>query len=208
MSFDTLLVFVVACFALACTPGPDMLLCLSRSLTQGRLAGFVTLAGINAGCAVHALAAGLGLSSLLVAAPVLFDVVRYLGVAYLLYLAVNMLRRTAAEDLHAPILTAKSMKLLFQQGFLTNLFNPKVALFFLAFFPQFMRPSDGPILRQAIVLFFVLMMVGFIVNGMIILFAGGLSRWAKGHARFANYGRWFLASVFGGLAVRLALQDR
>src|SRR6478672_8623678 len=163
--FATLALFAAACLALTATPGPDMLLIASRSISQGRASGFATLAGIQLGTYCHALAAAFGLSQLFLAVPVAYDVVRYAGAAYLLYLAWKTFRsaRTAlatdaGTDRH-PI------GIVFWQGLLTNLLNPKMALFVLALFPQFVQPEAGSVAVQIMVLATVLNLIGLMVNG-------------------------------------------
>src|SRR5207244_3653214 len=141
--FATLALFAVACLALTATPGPDMLLIASRSIGQGRAAGFATLAGIQAGTYCHALAAALGLSQLFLAVPVAYDVVRYAGAAYLLYLAWKTIRSQPAAPAPADGSGRAPIGATFGQGLLTNLLNPKMALFVLALFPQFVRPEAG-----------------------------------------------------------------
>src|SRR5258708_36539860 len=146
--FSTLVLFAAACLALTATPGPDMLLIVSRSVSQGRASGFATLAGIQVGTYCHALAAALGLSQLFLVVPIAYDVVRYAGAAYLLYLAWKTFRSNgtafapAATERHHPI------GAMFRQGLLTNLLNPKMALFVLALFPQFVQPEAGCVSRR------------------------------------------------------------
>lgn len=134
MDITTLLLFSAACLALAVTPGPDMLLIASRSLSQGRRAGFASLAGIQLGTYCHALAAALGLSQLFVAVPLAYDAVRLLGAAYLLYLAWKTLRAGSNLQATASLQTVAVGRIL-QQGLWTNILNPKMALFVLALFP-------------------------------------------------------------------------
>ncbi|MGF6568058.1 threonine/homoserine/homoserine lactone efflux protein [Paraburkholderia sp. GAS333] len=144
LSLTTLALFAGACLALTVTPGPDMLLIASRSVSQGRSAGFASLAGIQAGTYCHALAAAFGLSQLFLAVPLAYDVVRFAGAAYLLYLAWKTIR--AQRTVLSPDASMKRYPVgrIFRQGLFTNLLNPKMALFVLALFPQFVRPEAGP----------------------------------------------------------------
>ncbi|MEK9970122.1 MAG: LysE family translocator [Ferrovibrio sp.] len=210
MDLTTLLTFTAAAFALAATPGPDMLLVMSRSVAQGRVAGFVTLAGICLGCFFHALIAGLSLSGVLLLAPVMFEIIRWAGAAYLLYLAVQAFRgaggfQAPAKDSAVPRL---ALVVLFRQGLITNILNPKVALFFLALFPQFMRPDPGTAVAQALILAAVLNVAGFVVNGAIILAAGRLGEFLSRHPAFVRWQNRLLGGVFAGLALRLAFDRR
>lgn len=206
--YPTLALFALACLALTATPGPDMLLIASRSLSQGRASGFATLAGIQAGTYCHALAAALGLSQLFLVVPVAYDVVRYAGAAYLLYLAWQTLR--SAGPVAGPTNGTRRYPLatVFRQGLLTNLLNPKMALFVLALFPQFIDPNAGSIAVQIMVLATLLNAIGILVNGAVILMASGLRGLFAAPRRLGRLPQYFLATVFVGLAARLALDHR
>jgi threonine/homoserine/homoserine lactone efflux protein len=208
VDLSTLALFAVAALALTASPGPDMLLIASRSMGQGRVAGFATLAGIQAGTYCHALAAALGLSQLFLLVPVAYDIVRYAGAAYLLWLAWKTFRSDGT--LFAPTGGLRHFPIgtMFRQGLLTNLLNPKMALFVLALFPQFVRPEAGSVALQIMVLATVLNAIGIVVNGIVILASSRIGR------LFARGGRWrrwpqiLLGTVFAGLAVRLAFDSR
>ena len=208
VDLSTLALFAVAALALTATPGPDMLLIASRSMSQGRGAGFATLAGIQVGTYCHALAAALGLSQLFLIVPVAYDVVRYAGAAYLLYLAWKTFR--ANGTIFAPTggLKHHPLSAMFRQGLLTNLLNPKMALFVLALFPQFVRPEAGSVALQIMVLATVLNAIGLVVNGVVILTSSRLGRLFSGNGRWRRLPQMLLATVFAGLAVRLAFDSR
>jgi threonine/homoserine/homoserine lactone efflux protein len=208
MDFATLLTFAAAAFALVVTPGPDMLLIMTRSVAQGRIAGFVTLAGISVGCYFHAVIAGLSLSGVLLLAPVMFEIIRWAGAAYLLYLAVQALRGSGGFQPPAGDAPAVPLLALFRQGLLTNILNPKVALFFLALFPQFMQPDPDTAVTQALILASVLNVAGGIVNGAIILAAGRLGEFLGARPGFVRWQNRLLGGVFALLALRLALDAR
>lgn len=203
-----LMLFVVACLALTATPGPDMLLIASRSASQGPRAGFATLMGIQTGTYCHALAAALGLSQLFLVVPVAYDAVRYAGAAYLLYLAFKAFRtggmteRPSTEDIRYPVSS------MFQQGLFTNLLNPKMALFVLALFPQFVRPDAGSVVLQMIILATVLNGIGLIVNGAVIVAAGRFAKALARGGRFRRLPHMLLGVVFTSLAVRLIFDGR
>ena len=203
----TLIVFAGASIVLNLTPGPDMLLCASRSLAQGRVAGFLTYAGIAAGCYVHATAAALGLSEVMVRVPAAYDAIRFAGAAYLVYLAIKALRSKPADFAPDAAIAQKSGRRIFMDGFLTNVLNPKVALFVLALFPQFVR-ADGPILIQSLVLATVLNTTGLVVNGAVVLAAGRLRTLFSGSGRVGRWPQYLLASVFAALALRVAVTSR
>ena len=208
IDLSTLALFSGACLALTVTPGPDMLLIASRSVSQGRRAGFATLAGIQAGTYCHALAAALGLSQLFVAVPLAYDAVRFAGAAYLLYLAWKTFRSdaTALSPVTSP--RRHSTAAIFRQGLTTNLLNPKMALFVLALFPQFVRPEHGSIAVQILVLATVLNLIGLVVNGAVILSASRLSQQIGARRRPSKLPQYLLGTVFVGLAARLAVAGR
>jgi len=204
----TLTLFAAACLALAATPGPDMLLIASRSVGQGRAAGFASLAGVLSGIYCHALAAALGLSQLFLVVPVAYDIVRWAGAAYLLYLAWRTLRSEGTLLAPSAGIARQPVGRIFRQGLITNLLNPKMALFVLALFPQFIRQEAGPVAVQILVLATVLNVIGLGVNGAVILTASRLGRALGRRGRWQTLPRYLLASVFFGLACRLAIADR
>jgi len=208
LDLSTLAVFGVAALALTMTPGPDMLLIASRSASQGRAAGFATLAGIQAGTYCHALAAAFGLSQLFLILPHAYDAVRYAGAAYLLFLAWKTVRSGAATIAPEAGAAQYAIGTMFRQGLLTNLLNPKIALFVLALFPQFVQPEAGSVALQILVLATVLNAIGLVVNGVVILGASRLGRAFAGTGRFRRLPQHFLGAVFAGLAVRLAVDSR
>ncbi|OED10878.1 LysE family translocator [Burkholderia sp. A2] len=208
IALSTLALFSGACLALTVTPGPDMLLIASRSVSQGRRAGFATLAGIQAGTYCHALAAAFGLSQLFVAVPLAYDVVRFAGAAYLLYLAWKTFRSDATALSPVASQRRRSTATIFRQGLTTNLLNPKMALFVLALFPQFVRPEHGSIAVQILVLATVLNLIGIVVNGVVILSASRLSPRIGARRRPSKVPQYLLGSVFVGLAARLAVAGR
>lgn len=205
-----LLLFAVAALALTASPGPDMLLIASRSATQGRVAGLATWTGIAAGTYCHALAAALGLSQLFLAVPVAYDAVRYAGAAYLLYLA----WKTFTAKNHPPeganaqhIRKEHTAWAMFRQGLLTNILNPKMVVFVLALFPQFVSPSSGSVVIQIMVLATVLNLIGLVINGLVIVSASRISRMLSGSGRIKNLSNYILGTVFAGLAMRLAFDN-
>ena len=205
---STLALFAVACLALAATPGPDMLLIASRSASQGRAAGFASLAGIQVGTYCHALAAAFGLSQLFLAVPLAYDIVRYAGAAYLLYLAWKAFRANGTVLAPNPRLPRYPAGQMFRQGLLTNILNPKMALFVLALFPQFVHPEAGSVAGQIMILATLLNLIGLVVNGLVIFAASRIGRAFAERNRFSRVPQFLLGSVFAGLAIRLALAER
>lgn len=203
MDVDTLLVFSLSALVLTAMPGPDMLLIWSRSVDQGAAAGFSTWVGIAVGTYCHAAAAALGLSQLIVAEPLAYDAIRYLGALYLLYLAWSIVSSDATWRPAAPTQQAvRSLAIVFRQGLLTNLLNPKMAVFVLAFFPQFVRAEAGAVAFQILVLATLLNAIGLVVNGAVVLMA------CRVHVELSQRSpRWFnpkvwLGVVFAALSMR------
>lgn len=203
----TVLLFAVASLALTLTPGPDMLLIASRTVAQGRTAGFITLAGIQLGTYIHAAAAALGLSQLFAAVPAAYDVVKWAGALYLLYLAWTTVRSAGASIAADPSSQAASNRQMFTQGLITNLLNPKMILFVLALFPQFVSAQAGNVGLQIMLLATVLNAIGLLVNGAVILAAGQTRRYVSriNRSRLPDY---ILSAVFAALALRLAGSSR
>jgi threonine/homoserine/homoserine lactone efflux protein len=169
----TLLLFVPASLALLVVPGPAVAFIVTRSIQQGRSAGLVSLLGIHVGSAVHVAAAALGLSALLASSAIAFSVVKYAGAAYLLFLGVRALRRRT-DDGPAPVPVPEPRWRLFRQGLVVNVLNPKTAIFFLAFLPQFVDPARGPVWVQVVALGSVLIGLGIVTDGSYALAAGAI----------------------------------
>ncbi len=202
--FLTLLAFVPAALALNLTPGADMMFCLGQGLNGGPRAALAADFGIAVGAMVHVAIAGVGLGALVASSPWLFDVIRWVGVGYLLWLAYGALRNPVGA-----ITTKKSDPTrAFRQGLLVNLTNPKVILFVLAFIPQFVDPARGPIMTQFLLFGLILSVGGLLVNGAVGVFAGSLGR---GLAKSPGFGKtisYVSASIFVAIAARLALAER
>jgi threonine/homoserine/homoserine lactone efflux protein len=197
-------VFAVAATALLLTPGPAVLYIVSRSVEQGRIAGLASVCGITTGTLVHVLAAALGLSALLTSSALAFAVVKYAGAGYLIYIGVRrILSRTdtAAPQLELP---RRSLGRLYRDGFVVNLLNPKTALFFLAFLPQFIDPSRGAIAFQIAFLGLLFTMMGLMSDGLYALVAGTVGRWVKRKGHSFRWGRYVTGGVFIGLGVTAA----
>lgn len=205
---STIILFASAALVLTATPGPDMLLIASRSVSQSRLAGLLTYSGIACGTYFHAIAAALGLAQLLRTVPAAFELVRWIGCAYLLYLAIKTLRGDAIVGLATRAVAKISKRRIFSEGLATNLLNPKMALFVLALFPQFTTPGSSTLVLQMLLLATILNAVGFVVNGIVILIAGRAKNGIKLPPKFARLPNYFLATVFAGLAMRLAIGGR
>jgi threonine/homoserine/homoserine lactone efflux protein len=201
---STLAVFMAAAAALLIVPGPAVLFIVARGIEQGRLAAFVSALGIGVGTLFHVAAATLGLSALLVSSATAFTAVKYLGAAYLVFLGVRTLLTRDSGETRAATAPA-DLKRLFRQGIVVNLLNPKTALFFLAFLPQFVDPDRGSVAGQTLLLGGIMAMMGVISDGSYALLSGTLGGWLKGNLGFLRAQRYFAGSVYLALGVATAL---
>lgn len=199
------LAFVPAALALNLTPGADMMFCLGQGLRGGRRAALAAAAGISSGGMVHVSLAGLGLGAAVAAAPWLFEVIRWVGVGYLLWLALGTLRAGGLAAA-APVAAVRPARA-FGQALAVSLTNPKVILFVLALVPQFVVPGR-PVLPQFLVFGAILSTGGFVVNGAVGVFAGTLGGRLAGSARLARWLGRASAAIFVALAARLAVLPR
>ncbi len=204
---SALITFLIAAFLLNLAPGPDMLYVMGRSVGQGRKAGVVSALGIFAGTLVHITLAALGITAVLRSSPFAFDVVKYAGAAYLLYLGIRLLIRRDSQ-LGIENLAKVSLRSVFSQGVLTNVLNPKVALFFLAFLPQFVNPRAGNTVGQIVLLGMIFNAGGCLVNLVVANTGGYLGNLLRRKPRIARVQRWFTGSVFVGLGLRLGFSRR
>lgn len=205
---DEWLLFAGAALLMVLTPGPNMIYLISRAICQGRQAGFISLLGVIAGFLVHMLAAAVGLTALFLAVPWAYEVLKWAGAAYLLYLAWQSVKPGARSPFEARQLPDDSPARLFRMGFLTNVLNPKIAVFYLSIFPQFVSPEHGSVFMQSIVLGLTQITVSFTINLTIALSAASLAGWFVRNPRWLAAQRYFMGFVLAGLAVRLAAEQR
>ncbi|MBT0961220.1 LysE family translocator [Denitromonas iodatirespirans] len=203
-----LLLFAGAALLVVLTPGPNMIYLISRSICQGRKAGVISLLGVIAGFLVHMLAAAIGLTTLFLSVPVAYELLKWAGALYLLYLAWQAVKPGARSPFEARQLPADRPHKLFLMGFLTNLLNPKIAVFYLSIFPQFVSPERGSVFVQSVVLGVTQISVSFTVNLAIALSAAGLARWFVRHPQWLAAQRYVMGSVLAGMALRLASEQR
>lgn len=197
--------FLVAGIALNLTPGADMTFVALSGARGGPSAGLAAAAGITVGCLGHILFAVVGLSALIAASQTAFAVVKWAGVGYLLYLAIQLLRQESAGPRHGDRGVVYAPSYAFRQAAIINLLNPKVGIFFLAFLPQFIEPGIASPWRQILALGLVFNTTGAVVNGLVGLFSAAVARRIGANRWLGRATRWFAASVIGGLAVKLAL---
>lgn len=205
--FDTLLTYIAVVLGLFLIPGPAVLLVLARSSVGGHRVGIATGLGIATGDMLHTAMATLGLSAVLMTSALAFSLVKYAGAAYLIYLGIRALMERG-EDLRLAQSRLIDAPLAFRQAVLAELLNPKTALFFLAFLPQFVHPERGSVVSQLAVLGLVFVIMSAIYTALIALAAGQVAGWLTRHR---SIGRWqgrVIGVIYLGLGVRMALQQR
>jgi threonine/homoserine/homoserine lactone efflux protein len=203
----TLLAFTVLVVGMVLTPGPNMIYMISRAITQGRMAGLISLAGVVAGFIFYMLCAVFGITALVFAVPYAYDTLRLAGVAYLLWLAFDAIRPGGRSPFQVRKLPAASPRRLFMMGLLTNLLNPKIAIFYLALLPGFIDPTSS-VLTQSLVLGSVQISVSIIGNTIIACAAGSIAGFLAARPTWLLAQRWVMGSMLGGLAVNIAMESR
>jgi len=197
-------IFVVAGIVLNVTPGPDTFYILGRSISQGRAAGVLSALAIGTGCLFHTTLAALGLSAILKTSPIAFQVIRYIGAAYLIFLGIRLLF-AKAEDSHAAAPKTASLWAIYRQGVITNILNPKVALFFVAFLPQFIDPAAPGHVAGLLVLGAVFMINGTIYCVLLAWFAATISNRLRARSRLRGSMQRTTGALFIGLGAKLAV---
>jgi len=195
LEWDLFRIFLIASLALVLVPGPAVLYIVARSIAQGRKAGIVSVLGIAVGGTVHVTAAALGLSALLMSSVLAFMVVKYLGAAYLIYLGIRtLMTKTKPEDTSS--IEAQPLWHIFRQGIIVNVLNPKTALFFFAFIPQFIDPAKGTIAPQVLFLGFVFVGMALCTDSMYAMLAGTMGNWLRGNQSYLKAQRYFAGSIY------------
>jgi len=205
-SAETLALFMAAALALNLTPGPDMLYVTARSISDGRAAGVLSAFGIAAGTLVHITALALGLAALLAAVPLAYDAVRIAGAIYLVVIGLQLILRprTVSDVARLP---RSRLRIVFAQAVVTNVLNPKVALFFLAFLPQFVDPAAGAPVPQIVFLGLLFNVQGTLVNVAVALLASRTTHWLRSSERSVAILQRVTGALFVALGARLALAD-
>jgi threonine/homoserine/homoserine lactone efflux protein len=205
----SLFAFALVSLGMVLSPGPNMIYLLTRSITQGRCAGVISLFGVVLAFLVYMLSAALGVTALLVTVPLAYRALQWAGAGYLLWMAWNAVKPGARSMLQPRTdLPIDGPKRLFAMGFLTNLLNPKAAVLYLSLLPQFIDPARGHVLAQGLLLGLLQIAISFTVNFSIVMAAGGVAAWFAGRPAWLRVQRWLMAGVLTGLAVRLALEKR
>jgi len=183
-TLSTLALFALASFALVVIPGPNMLYILTRGISEGRRSAVVSALGVETGLVVHIGAAAVGLSAVLASSATAFNAVRYAGAAYLVYLGLRALLRRAPDAAAGAPAREPSLRRAFRDGLLVNTLNPKVALFFLAFLPQFVDPALGSVALQVLVLGLVFTLVAVVLDMAVAFASGALGTWLRRRPAF------------------------
>ena len=199
----TLLLFAAASFALIVIPGPAVLYVVTRSMDQGRGAGLASVVGVSVGAYVHIIAAAVGLSAVLASSAVAFNVAKYAGAAYLIYLGIRKLVSKPKLE-PAQAIPAQPLNKIFLEGIIVNVLNPKTALFFLAFLPQFVQP-DANVAGQILTLGTVFVLVAFVSDGAYALLASTFSTLLKQSRRFLRLQHYVSGAIYVALGVGAAL---
>ncbi len=208
MNFEILYTFVLATFALAISPGPDNIYVLMQSIANGKKYGLVTVAGLITGCLVHTTLVAFGVSILIKQSDSLFFMIKLFGAAYLFFLAYKVWKSSASIQFSEATVHKKSLRKLFKQGFIMNVLNPKVSIFFLAFFPGFLFSNTLTNVTQFYILGFLFMIVSFLVFGLIAIMAGYISDYIKGNSKVGVFLKWMQIIVFIGIGVFILFSEK
>jgi threonine/homoserine/homoserine lactone efflux protein len=195
-----LLLFMTAGLLLLLTPGPAVFYIIARSIDQGRPAGLVSTLGIGVGTMFHVIAAAFGISALLVSSALLFNIVKLLGAGYLVYIGIRKLFFEKDMVEHNQVERA-TLKQIFYQGVVVNILNPKTALFFFAFLPQFVDPAKGSVVPQIFVLGLLLIVMGLMTDGAYAVLAGTAGNWLKNNLRLLRAQRLFAGTIYVALGM-------
>lgn len=207
-SATTFIAFGLVAFGMVLTPGPNLIYILSRSITQGHVAGLISLGGVLLGFVVYVLCAAFGITALVFAVPYAYDALRFAGAAYLLWLAWQTLKPGGRSPLQVQKLHVDRPRKLFMMGFLTNLLNPKIAMLYLSLLPQFIDPAAGSTLKQALALGGEQIAISAVMNTVFVLSAGSIAMFLATRPGWATVQRWMMGTVLAGLAIRMMTEAR
>ncbi|CCG86325.1 Leucine efflux protein [Erwinia piriflorinigrans CFBP 5888] len=207
MTLSQLLPFAAIALGMVLTPGPNMIYLISRSICQGRRAGYISLCGVALGFMFYMLCAALGITALLMAVPIAYDALRFAGVLYLLWMAWQAIFG-GKSPFQLRDLPPDSAGKLFTMGLLTNLLNPKAAVIYLTLLPQFINPAQGNVLGQSLTLGFSQIVISMLVNGGIIFTAGSIASFLADRPGWQKAQRWLMGTVLAGLALKMLVDKR
>lgn len=205
---SSLITFALIALGMVLTPGPNMVYLISRSISQGRAAGLISLGGVALGFVFYLLCAAFGITAFLVAVPFAHDALRIAGAAYLFYLAWQAVKPGGRSPFEVRELPKDSPRRLFMMGFMTNLLNPKIAIMYLSLLPQFITPGHGSVLAQSLVLGMTQVVISLSVNALIAVAAGSIATLLTRRPSWLSIQRWLMGTVLGGLAVSMLAEAR
>jgi threonine/homoserine/homoserine lactone efflux protein len=208
LSLPAFATFALIALGLVLTPGPNMMYLVSRSICQGRTAGLVSLGGVALGFVFYMLSAAFGVTALLLAVPYGYDALRLGGAAYLLFLAWQAVKPGGRSPFQVRSLPVDSRGRLFAMGFVTNLLNPKIAMFYLSLLPQFIDPARGHVLAQSLILGATQIVISVSVNALIAMTAGSIAAFLADRPIWLVAQRWVMGTVLAGMAVKIATDAR
>jgi threonine/homoserine/homoserine lactone efflux protein len=200
--------FSLVVLGMAVTPGPNMMYVVSRSISQGRLSGLISVSGVALGFLCYMLAAAFGITAIMFAVPFAYDALRLIGAGYLLYLAWQAVKPGGASPFAIKDLPVDGPAKLFSMGFLTSILNPKIAMLYLSLLPQFIDAKAGNILDQSLVLGSTQIFISVSVNALVGMGAGSIAHFLAKRPTWALVQRWIMGTVLGGFAVKIALEGR
>jgi threonine/homoserine/homoserine lactone efflux protein len=200
--------FALVALVMVLTPGPNMIYLVSRSVCQGRAAGFISLGGIALGFLFYLICAALGLTAIFLSVPLAYDALRMAGAAYLLYLAWQALKPGGRSPLEIRNLPQDSPRRLFGAGLLTSVLNPKIAILYVSLLPQFIEPEQGRVLAQSLVLGGTQIAISLSVNALIVFVASKAAVFLASRPLWQGLQRWVMGTVLASLAVRMAVESR
>ena len=195
-----LYLFIIASLALLITPGPAVLYIVARSMNQGKMAGIVSVLGVETANFFHASAAAAGLSAILLSSAIAFTLIKYLGAAYLIYMGIRKIM-ASEEDIKAELRQRESLSRIYAQGFVVNLFNPKTALFFFAFLPQFVNTANTNVTLQMFLLGIIFVILAIITDSAYALISSSIAGKLNTNKNFARNQRYFTGLIYVGLGV-------
>jgi len=207
LDFQTIILFITASTLLALAPGPDNLFVLTQSMSKGAKPGIFVTLGLCSGLVFHTTAVALGIAAIFQTSIVAFDILKYIGAVYLLYLGFMAYKSSSNSNVKADKSSLSSFKL-YKRGIIMNITNPKVSIFFLAFLPQFTNPNSGNVTLQIFILGAIFMLCALVVFSSIALVAGKLGSWFNRSPNAENILNKVAGTVFAGLAIKLAMSER
>ncbi|MHA7943448.1 LysE family translocator [Formosa sp. 3Alg 14/1] len=208
MDVDVLVSFAFATAILALAPGPDNIYVLMQSITNGKSFGLATVFGLISGCLVHTTLVAFGVSAIIKASDSIFWFIKILGASYLLYLAYKVYKSDAEVLLSSDNVPDKTWTQLFRQGFIMNVLNPKVSIFFLAFFPGFLFSNTLSTVKQFYILGFIFMGISFVIFSVLAILAGAISEYIKQHKGVGSFLKWMQVVVFTGIAIFILISEK